>query len=125
GGWLLRDRAAADRPAPPRGLDLLFMQGLLALILASCLLRYVLARRAPYVAPERRASAFYPAHVLPAAIIALAAPLRIAYGWWVSPRLEGVLRFWIIPLALGFLFLPRAPALDEFHGPTPGPGASS
>jgi hypothetical protein len=120
GGWLLLGRAAVHRPAPPGGLADASMPGLLALILASCLLRYVLARRAAYVAPGRRASAFFWAHVLPAAVIASAAPLGIAYGWWVDPRLEGVMPFFVIPLALGFLFLPRSYELNDFQRPTPG-----
>src|SRR5262249_55007219 len=126
GGWLLRGHAEEHRPAPLGEHADVLMPGLLALILASCLLRYVLARRAPNVAPGRHASAFFWAHVLPAAVIALAAPLGIAYGWWVNPRLEGVMRFWVSPLALGLLFLPRSSELNAFHGPTPGPsGASS
>jgi len=127
GGVLLRGRAEIHRPLPPGGLPDAWMSGLLALILASCALRAVLARRAPSVAPERRASAFFWAHVLPAAVIALAAPLGIAYGWWVNPRLDqGVWRFWGIALALGLLFLPRSYELDAFHGPTPDPpGAKS
>ena len=127
GGVLLRGRAEVHRPPPPDGLPDAWMSGLLALILASCVLRSVLTRRAPYVAPGRRASAFFWAHVLPAAVIAWAAPLGIAYGWWVNPRLDqGVWRFWGVALALGFLFLPRSSEIDAFHGPTPEPsGASS
>ena len=124
GGWLIRGRIEGHRPASPGGLADALMPGLLALILASCLLRYVLARRAPYVAPGRRASAFFRAHVLPAAVIALAAPLGIAYGWWVNPRFEDVMPFWVIPMALGFLFLPRSYELNAFQGPTPGPSGA-
>ncbi|HZW29806.1 MAG TPA: hypothetical protein VFF52_03810 [Isosphaeraceae bacterium] len=122
GGWLLRGRAEGHRPAPPGGVSDLLLPALLALIVASCILRSVLARRAPDGPPARRASAFYWAHVLPAAVIALAAPLGIAYGWWVNPRVnQGVLMFWIIPLALGFLFLPRSYELDAFHDPAQDP----
>src|SRR4029453_9120757 len=78
GGWLLRGRAEVHQPPPPGGVSEALMSGLLALVLSSCVLRYVLARRAPYVAPERRASAFFWAHVLPAAVIALAAPPGLA-----------------------------------------------
>jgi hypothetical protein len=63
---------------------------------------------------------------LPAAVIALAAPLGIAYGWWVSPRVnQGLLMFWLIPLALGLLFLPRSFELDAFHDPTQDPSRTS
>ena len=122
GGVLLRGRAEIHRPLPPGGLPDAWMSGLLALILASCALRAVLARRAPSVAPERRASAFFWAHVLPAAVIALAAPLGIAYGWWVAPRLEAVIPFWVVPLALGFLAIPRAHEVDELERRSPDPG---
>jgi hypothetical protein len=125
GGGLLRGRAGAGRPAPPRGLHGAMMLALLALAVASYLLRRVLGRRAASLDPGRREPAFYWAHVLPAAIAALAAPLGIVHGWWVDPRLEAVIAFWVVPLALGFLFVPRPHELDEFDRPSPDPGASS
>src|SRR5207249_10900015 len=101
------------------------MLALIGLAIVSYVLRRVLVRRAARFDPGRRRSAFYRAHVLPAAIAALAAPLGIVHGWFVDARLEAVIPFWVVPLALGFLFVPHSHELDEFDRPTPDPGASS
>jgi hypothetical protein len=122
GGWLLRGRAEAGRPVPPRGLHEVLMIALVALAASSYALRRLLARRAARLDPGRREPAFFRAHVLPAAIAALAAPLGIAYGWWVAPRLEAVIPFWVVPLALGFLAIPRAHEVDELERRSPDPG---
>ena len=57
---------------------------------------------------------FFRSHVAGAAIAALGVPLGLAYGWWVNPRLEGVIPFWVIPLTLGFLAIPRRLELLEW-----------
>jgi hypothetical protein len=97
---------------------------LIALAIASYLVRRVLDRRAAFLNPERGEAAFYWAHVLPAAIAALAAPLGIVYGWLIDPLLPAVIPFWVVPLALGFLFVPRSHELDRFDRPTPDHGTS-
>jgi hypothetical protein len=101
------------------------MVGLFALGVTSYFLRRVLGHRAARRDPEHRAAAFYWAHVWPTVVAALAAPLGIAYGWWVNPRLEAVIPFWVVALTLGFLALPRAGELDDFDRAARAPGSGS
>jgi hypothetical protein len=123
GGWLLQGRAAAERPAPPRGLHDSLMLILIGLAVASYIVRRGSGRRVARLDSGRRESAFFWSHVLAAAIAAPGAALGIVYGWWVDPRLEAVIPFWVVPLALGFLAVPRSRELDDFDRPAPGPGA--
>src|SRR3954468_20570638 len=125
GGWLLRGRAGAEWPAPPQRLHEVLFLALGVLAVASYVLRRVLVRRVALSEPGRRAWTFYWAHVLPAVIAALAAPLGIIAGWFVDARLEAVIPFWVVPLALGFNCVPRSHELDDFDRPTPDAGASS
>ena len=55
---------------------------------------------------------------------ALIAPLGLLYGWLSDPRLEAIIPFWVVPMALGLLALPRASELDGFDRPIAGAGAS-
>jgi hypothetical protein len=96
---------------------------LIGLAVASYIVRRGSGRRVARLDPVRRESAFFWSHVLAAAIAAPAAALGIVYGWWVDPRLEAVIPFWVVPLALGLLAMPRSGELDDFDRPAPGPGA--
>ena len=58
-------------------------------------------------------------------LVAPAALLGIVAGWWVNPRLESVIPFWVVPLALGWLYVPRTHELDDLTRPAPGPGDPS
>lgn len=116
-GLLLRwrDGWAVDR-APEwirRGL----LGGLAALAVGSYLVRRRVARREALRDPAGRASRFFRAHVLSAALAALAVPLGLAYGWYVRPRLDAVAPFWVVALALGLLALPRAHELEGLDEP--------
>ena len=101
GGWLLRGRAEA-RSAPASAMaPRVLMAALIVLAVASYLVRRS-ARRLPLPTdPGRRQARFYRSHVLSAAIAALAAPLGIVYGWWIDPRLEAVIPFWVVAAGPG------------------------
>src|SRR3954451_22445400 len=100
-GLLLRwrDRGALFRA--PDGIRQAMLGALLALVVASYLGRRILGRRSTLRDPARRAARFYRAHVVSAALGALAVPLGLVYGWMVRPRLDGVAPFWVAALALG------------------------
>jgi len=127
-GWLLRARAAAagaaGRPQPASALERGLIAGLIVLGVASYLSKRLMGRRAALRDPSRRESLFFWSHVLPALIAALAVPLGLAHGWLILPRLEAVIPFWVIPLALGFHALPRERELADFDRPMPDPGAA-
>jgi hypothetical protein len=113
-GLILRWR---DRTALLRGSDgtrQALLGSLFLLVVASFLSKRVIASRRALRDPARRAARFFRAHVLAAALGALAIPLGLVYGWIVRPRLDGVAPFWVAALALGFLALPRAHELDDF-----------
>ena len=112
-GWLLRRRAGQDLPLPPRGLHDGLLFALLVVAVCGYLVRRAWAARPASLTPDRRAARFFRTHVGSAAIAALGVPIGLAYGWFVDPRLEGVAPFWVIPLALGFLAIPRRGELDE------------
>lgn len=115
-----RDRAAAWRA--PDGLRQALIAGLIAILVVSHLARRIGASRSALREPAGRSSRFYRAHVLAAAIGALAVPLGLAFGWAIRPRLDAVAPFWIAALALGFLALPKAAELEDLDPPTTGPG---
>jgi len=124
-GWLLRARAAAaGRQQPAMALERGLMAGLIVLGVTSYLSRRLMGRRAALRDPSRRESVFFWSHVLPALIAALAVPLGLAHGWLIIPRLEAVIPYWVVPLALGFLALPRERELAEFDRPMPDAGAA-
>jgi hypothetical protein len=124
-GWLLRSRALTDPPRGSRSLHEGLTIGLVILSLASFLTRRTLGRRASLDDPVRRGSRFFWSRVLPALIAALAAPLGLVYGWLVVPRVEFVIPFWVVSLALGFLDLPREHELMGFERPMHGGGVPS
>jgi hypothetical protein len=124
-GWLLRMRSAdLERPLPSKSVHLGMMAGLIVLGTASYLSRRLMGRRAALRDSSRRERLFFWSHVLPSLIAALAAPLGLAYGWFVVPRLEVVIPFWVVPIALGFLSLPREQELADFDQPMTHAGAS-
>ena len=124
GGWLLRGRAEAGPPSKPQRLHEVLMAALIVLAVASYLVRRTARRRVAATDPGDRQATFYRSHVMAASIAALAAPLGIVYGWWIDPRLEAVIPFWVVPMALGFLSIPRAHELDDFDRSPTNPGAS-
>ncbi len=124
-GWLLRRRAEVAIVRTSRELHDVLLFALMIVAVASYLVRRNGPRRASRLTPERREARFFRSHVAAAAIAALGVPLGLAYGWWVDPRLEGVVPFWVIPLALGFLAVPRRLELLEWDAAPPGSGESS
>ena len=54
-----------------------------------------------------------------------ALPLGLVYGWLVIPQLEAVIPFWAVPLAFGFLSLPRQAELEGGGGSAQEPGSDS
>jgi hypothetical protein len=126
-GVLLRWRAGGELPPPHKTAALRqgLMVGLIVLTLASFLARRVLGRRSALRDPRRRARQFSWAHVLPALLGALTAPLGLAYGWWILPRLDVVAPFWVAALGLGFLAWPRASELEGFDSPMSASGEPS
>jgi hypothetical protein len=124
-GWVLRARAAGERQRQPtKILDRGLTVGLLVTGTASYLSRRIMGRRSALDDPSRRERRFFWAHLVPAILAALAAPLGLAYGWFVDPSLGAVIPFWVVPLALGFLALPREHELADFERPIPDGGAS-
>jgi hypothetical protein len=123
GGWILRGRAEAGQPPKPQRLHHALMGGLFVLAITSYLVRFPSRRRAGAADAGRRQAVFYWSHVLSAAIAALAAPMGIVYGWWIDARLAGVIPFWVVPLSMGFLAIPRARELDDFRPTSTNPGA--
>jgi hypothetical protein len=112
-GWLIRRRAREGIAAPTRGLHDGLLFALIVAAVASYLVRRAWARRPASLRDDRRLARFYWSHVGAAAIAAFGVPLGLAYGWFVDPRLEGVAPFWIVPLALGLLSIPRRGELDS------------
>jgi uncharacterized membrane protein YfcA len=106
-GWLLGRRALTWQPRPAKTLSDTLYVVLIALAAASYVSKRRLAARAERAQAGRRDRLFYWSHVGPALIAAMAAPLGLAYGWLVAPRLEAIIPFWAVPFALGFLSLPR------------------
>jgi hypothetical protein len=124
-GWLLRRRAEQVLNPPRRGLHDALLIALFAVGISSYLVRRISRIRPGRVDDVQWRSRFFWSHVAAAAIAALAVPLGLAYGWWVDPRLQGVIPFWVVPLALGFLAMPRRGELDDGHPSTTQPGTPS
>lgn len=117
-GWLLHQRGDDVALRPDRSLSSLLLGGLAVVAIISYAWRRSGARRAAAGPPDRQAARFYRTHVGSAAVAALAVPLGLAYGWWVDPRLGGVAPFWVVPLTLGFLSMPRRAELDRLEPPS-------
>jgi hypothetical protein len=123
-GWLLRRRAEdIVRPAPRMHKGLLL--ALVFVAVASYLIRRTGLGRLSDAPAGRREGRFYWSHVGSAAIAAIGVPLGLVYGWFVDPRLEGVIPFWVVPLALGFLAIPRRGELADLSPTLPNPEAPS
>jgi len=106
-GGLLRYRTEALGASESRNLHHELMAALIVTSVISYTTRRILSQRSDQGQGGPRESLFYWAHVLPAIIAALAAPLGLAYGWWVDRNVQSVVPFWIAALALGSLALPR------------------
>jgi hypothetical protein len=116
-GLLLRGRADGAVLPPRDDLKHAMLGGLIAVFVVSTIMRRALGRRARLRDPALRGPRFFWAHVLAAAVGALAAPLGLIYGWLISPRLEAVLPFWLAALVLGILAYPRGRELEDFDRP--------
>ncbi|QEH33884.1 hypothetical protein OJF2_24160 [Aquisphaera giovannonii] len=116
-GLLLRTRPAGARPDLASKLNQALLAALFVLFAFSTLLRRVLGRRARLDDPRSRWARFYWGHVLPALVGALAAPLGLAHGWLVSPRVETIFPFWLTALLLGILAYPRGYELEGYAAP--------
>jgi peptidoglycan/LPS O-acetylase OafA/YrhL len=105
-GWLIRIRSRGPAPRPIPGLHDALLLALLGTAIGSYLTRRRWSRRS---------------HVAAAAIAALGVPIGLAYGWLVDPRLEGVAPFWVIPIAMAILAIPRRgverPPIPPSRGP--------
>jgi hypothetical protein len=123
-GLLLRGHAREAVPRAPESVRRALLAGLLAVTVLGYTVRRVLGGRSALADPALRAVRFYWAHVLSAALGALAIPLGLAYGWLIRPRLDAVAPFWVAALALGFLALPRLNELDDFSSPMPSSSES-
>jgi hypothetical protein len=124
-GWLLRGRAETWQPRPATVWKETLTGGLIVLGMASYLSLRIMCQRARRSQPDARLSRFFWSHLIPALIAAAILPLGFAYGWMVAPQLDAVIPFWVVPLALGFLSLPRQRELRDFHDPAHRAGASS
>ncbi|MGO9468387.1 MAG: hypothetical protein ACLQVF_30000 [Isosphaeraceae bacterium] len=113
-GGLLRFRTEALAPSAARNLHQKLMAGLIVISVISYAARRILSQQAIRGQAASRQSLFYWSHLLPALIAALAAPLGLAYGWWVNASFRSVVPFWIAALALGSLALPRAREVEYF-----------
>ncbi len=104
-GWLIRWRDQWALSRVPVGVGRALIGALMALAVAS----YVVRRWASGADPSR----FYRGHVSAAILAAMAVPLGLAYGWYVRPRLDAVGPFWVVALTLGFLAFPRPRERDD------------
>jgi hypothetical protein len=121
-GWLLRRRAEdIVRPVPRMHEGLLL--ALVSVAVAGYLIRRTGLGRLSGLHAGRREGRFYWSHVGSAAIAAIGVPLGLVYGWCVAPRLEGVIPFWVVPMALGLLAIPRRGELDDLSPTPPNPEA--
>jgi hypothetical protein len=118
-GLVLRGRPTGALAGPQQALSHAMLLGLFILFVVSTLLRRLLGRQSRLRDPMLRDHRFFLAHILPAVLGALAAPLGLAYGWLISPRLEAILPFWLVALILGSLAYPRTGELEGFDQPMP------
>jgi hypothetical protein len=116
-GLVLRSRTGGAVAGPREGPNQALLLLLFGVFVISTILRRVLGRRARLRDPRLRGKRFFVGHVVPAALGALAAPLGLAHGWLISPRLETVLPFWLVALLLGILAYPRGRELEGFEQP--------
>lgn len=120
-GFLLRWRTEQGAVPAPAGAAApggewprkALLGGLFALGLASYLARRAWWRRPSDLTPERWTRRLRWSHVGSAAIAAGGVPLGLAYGWWVDARLQAIAPFWVVPLALGLLAIPRRVEIQD------------
>jgi hypothetical protein len=125
-GWLIRRRAELAIVRPEQGLRDRLLVFLLVIAICSYLVRRTWVRRpAAHLDAQRREALFFWSHFGSALVAGLGVALGIAYGWWVDPRLEGMIPFWVVPMALGFLALPRRIEIDDPSPSPPSPKAPS
>lgn len=124
-GALLRGRGGAGIPAGIDRQSQPFLLGLLVIFVISTFARRSLGLRSRLRDPRQRARRFYWAHVIPAILGGLAAPLGLFHGIVVSGRLEAILPFWITALVLGVLAYPRSHELEGLGAPMASPGKHS
>lgn len=118
-GAVLRFRADQDGPLRSRSLRQPLLGGLIVIAVISYAARRILSQRIAGGQTGATESLFFWSHLLPALIAAAAAPLGLVYGWWVDSRLQSVIPFWVVSLALGSLALPRASELECFDRSAP------
>jgi hypothetical protein len=126
-GWLLRLRGTDANDEGPQSTKILhrgLATALFVLGVTSFLSRRLMSRRFRRGDPERRDRRFFWAHVVPAILAALIAPLGLVEGWFVAARLDAIIPFWVVPLALGFWFMPREYEIAELERTPPDGGAS-
>jgi hypothetical protein len=123
-GWLLRGREPLAPGLAERQAHQVLTLGMVVLGVLSFLLRRIIGRRRGLSDPSGRESRFFWSHVLSAIVAALITPLGLLHGWLSDPRLEAVIPFWVVPMALGLLALPRANELEGFDRPISGAGAA-
>lgn len=116
-GLVLRGRESVMTFQAPAAVRRGLIGSLLVVFTVSYASRRILGSRTALADPAQRDARFYRAHVVSAAIGALAIPLGFVYGWVVRHRLEDVGPFWIAALALGILAFPRAHELEGFDTP--------
>lgn len=120
-GALIRWRDGWATGRAPESVGRGLLGGLAGLLVLSVLIRRVGAGRVALQAPATRCRRLWRSHVASAWVGAAAVPLGLAYGWFVRPRLDAVLPFWVAALALGVLAFPRAAALQGFEEPCQAP----
>jgi hypothetical protein len=126
-GWLFRARGARENDAGPQSMRILhrgLMTALLALGVSSFLARRLLGRQFRLGDPAQRQRRFFRAHVVPALLAALVTPLGLVYGWFVAARLDAVIAFWVVPLALGAWCMPREHEIADLDRILPDAGAA-
>jgi hypothetical protein len=124
-GWLLRRHAQQGFVVASRAWHDRLLFGLIAVAVCSYVIRRSGTRGSDARGVSRRAARFFWSHVGSAAVAAVGVILGFVYGWYVDPRLQGVIVFWVVPMALGLLALPRRGELDDLGPSPPGPEAPS
>jgi hypothetical protein len=118
-GILIRWRDGWALERAPERIGRSLIGGLFSVLASSVVIRRVGAGRSALQPPTTRASRCFRAHLASALVGALAVPLGLAHGWFIRPRLDAVLPFWVAALALGVLAFPRAATLEGFDEPMP------
>jgi hypothetical protein len=113
-GLLLRGRREPLLASVPERLEETMSLALILIFVFSALLRRALSRPG-LAAGSNGCRRFYWGHVGPALVGAAAAPLGLVHGWLILPRLEAVLPYWVVSMALGIMAYPRAYELERLE----------